>query len=258
MKSSLQQIQSRREQLTSVLKQEGYLSVGALSERFLVSEATIRRDLNALEKENHVTRTYGGALSEYDAVFSSFQRRTSERRHLKKRIAKAATDLIGQGESVFLDAGCTVYSIAERIAEGELRGLTIVTNSIPTAEIVAQRGLCEVHLLGGHLLPHQLTVVGLGASLSLAAWRFDLSFFGAQGMDEDGLWNSRDAITDFQRHVAGRSRQSIFCVDESKLHHSAPSFLVQWPEVDRLITTASKHMLENKGIELDDSRLRLA
>lgn len=62
MKSSLAEISVRRDRLASLLKKEGYFSVVDLAGRFLVSEATIRRDLRALEEENLITRTYGSTL----------------------------------------------------------------------------------------------------------------------------------------------------------------------------------------------------
>jgi len=250
MKSSTADIASRRVQLAELLKKEGYLSVSELSRRIRVSEATVRRDLGALEEQNQITRTHGGALSEYDTFFSSFYQRKSLNRELKKRIARSAAGLLEDNQRIFLDAGSTVYSVAAEISESSHRDLKIVTNSLPIAEIFVLRGTCEVHLLGGQLLPHQLIVVGPGVGLSLSAWRFDVAIFGAQAMDSNGLWNSQDQIVDFQRHVCGRSSQTVFCVDSTKLGQTGPSFLLRWQEVDRLVTTAPIELLNSKGVIL--------
>jgi DeoR/GlpR family transcriptional regulator of sugar metabolism len=254
MRSSVAEIHSRRERLSNLLRQEGYLSVSQLSKRFLVSEATIRRDLIALEKDRQITRTFGGALSEYDALFISFHQRKAQNRGLKQRIAKTAVTLLRPGQTIFLDAGSTVLAVASQIVASGLKDLTIVTNSLPIAEVFTSGGTSEVHLLGGHLLPHQLIVVGLGAGLSLSAWRFDLAFLGAQAMDREGLWNSQDGISDFQRHLCGRSSRSVFCLDESKLGQSGPSFLMQWREVDTLITTATPDQLSRISVTLEGDR----
>jgi DeoR/GlpR family transcriptional regulator of sugar metabolism len=258
MKSSLAEISARREGLTALLQKEGYLSVADLSARFSVSVATIRRDLTALQKENRITRTYGGALSEYDALFVPFYQRNAQQRRSKRRIARRAVGFVKPGNKLFLDAGSTVFAIAERIVESEAESLTVVTNSLPVAEVLASRGPCEVHLLGGRLLPHQLVLVGPGASLALSSWRFDLAFLSAEGMNPDGLWNSQDDISNFQRHVCGRSDQSVFCLDSTKLGSSAPSFLMGWSDVDSLVTTASYDQLLSAGISIHKDRWRPA
>ena len=136
MKSSLAEINARREGLATLLQREGYLSVSELAESFSVSEATIRRDLTALQKENRITRTYGGALSEYDALFVPFYQRNAQQRGLKGRIAREAARLIKRGNTLFLDAGSTVYALAERILEWDDGSLRIVTNSLPVAEVL--------------------------------------------------------------------------------------------------------------------------
>jgi DeoR/GlpR family transcriptional regulator of sugar metabolism len=244
------EIAARREGLASLLQREGYLSVTDLAGRFSVSEATIRRDLSALEQEKRITRTYGGALSEYDALFVPFYQRNAQQKDLKRQIARVAAQFIEPGSTLFLDAGSTIFALAERIVEIDDGSLKIVTNSLPVAENLASRGTSEIHLLGGNLLPHQLVLVGQGASLTLASWRFDIAFLSAEGMTKDGLWNSQDGISDFQRHVCGRSQRSVFCIDETKLGRTAPSFLASWSAVDTLVTTATQMQLAETGVDV--------
>ena len=138
-----------------------------------------------------------------------------------------------------------------QVASSGIDSLKVVTNSLPVAEALASRGSSEVHLLGGCLLPHQLVVVGPGASLSLSSWGFDLAFLSAEAMDAEGLWNSQDDISDFQRHLCGRSEQAVFCLDETKLGRKAPSFVMAWNEVGRLITTAKVEDCSDQGLVWD-------
>lgn len=258
MRSSLAEIRDRREGLTSLLQQEGYLSVAELSHRFSVSVATIRRDLDVLQEENRLTRTYGGALSEYDALFVPFYQRNAQRRGAKRRIAEAAVEHIQRGSTIFLDAGSTVFFVAEQIIELNDRTLTLVTNSLPVADLLASKGSSEVHLLGGRLLPHQLVLVGPGASIGLNPWHFDLAFLSAEGMDTDGLWNSQDDISNFQRHLCGRSKRPVFCLDDSKLGRNAPSFLMSWDAVDALVSTVDYTRLSASGVDLDRRKFKHA
>lgn len=248
MKSSWVEIRERRDRLAAVLVQEGYLSVGDLAGRFGVSEATIRRDLSALEKDKRITRTHGGALSEFDALFVPFQQRNMQNREAKRRIGQAALQLLQNGQVVFLDAGSTVYAVAEAIVESNLE-LQVVTNSLPVAEVLTSSPVVETHLLGGCLLPHQLIVVGPGVTLSLSAWHFEVSLFSAEGMNEQGLWNSQEDITGFQRHVHGRSETCAFCLDVSKLGRVAPSFLLPWSLINRVVSDAVPDQVASLGKE---------
>jgi len=255
MRTSAAEIRSRREGLAGLLRREGYLSVGELSNRFSVSEATIRRDLRILEQEKRVMRTYGGALSEYDELFIPFSQRNVQNRVSKQRIARAAVRHLHAGSTVFLDAGSTVFHITEEFVRHDIAPIRFVTNNLPAAEKLAKESAAEIHLLGGQLLPHQLIVVGPGAGLSLSPWRFDIAYLSAEGMNSEGLWNSRDAISEFQRHVCGRTRQAIFCIDESKLNRTAPSYLMSWQEVRHLITSAARRTLESFNINLNGATL---
>jgi DeoR/GlpR family transcriptional regulator of sugar metabolism len=251
MKSSLAEIADRRERLATLLRKEGYLSVSALSDRFKISEATVRRDLNALEKENRITRTYGGALSEFDALFVPFYQRNTQNREAKNRIAHAVLPLLQENQTLFLDAGSTVFAVAEAVAESGL-DVTVVTNSLPVAETLAAANSQNTHLLGGCLLPHQLVVVGAGSSLSLTAWQFDLALLSAEGMNAQGLWNSETEITDFQRHVCGRSASTVFCVDSSKIGRLAASFLLPWSQVERVVSDATDEQVNGLGADASE------
>ncbi|GAB4115413.1 MAG: DeoR/GlpR family DNA-binding transcription regulator [Acidobacteriota bacterium] len=253
MRSSWAEIQLRRERLASVLRQEGYLSVADLAARLGISEATVRRDLNALQQENRITRTYGGALSEFDALFMPFYERNRQNAEAKRRIAQTAVLEIEDGETVFFDAGSTVYAVTEALLAAGLR-IRAVTNSLPVAELFASHEHGELHLLGGRLLPHQLIVAGAGAGLSLSAWRFDAAFLGAEGMTPDGLWNSRDEISEFQRHVCARTDRAVFCLDASKLGRTAPSFLLPWPAIHTLVTDAPAETVLGWGLRPDQLR----
>ena len=97
-------------------------------------------------------------------------------------------------------------------------------------------------------------VVGSGTDLSLVPWEFDVALLSAEGMNRQGLWNSQEGISSFQRHVCAKSRRAAFCLDHSKLGKSAPSFLLPWERVPHLITDTPSTQLHRAGIELAENR----
>lgn len=232
------------------MQQQGHVSLQAICAQFGISEATARRDLAALEAGQQIVRTYGGALSEYSQRFASFRERLGVAAEGKLRVAQRARKKITSGSTVFFDAGTTLFALAEIIATEPLEALTVVTNNLPVAERLAGVPGLRLMLLGGELLPRQSTVVGEAALAALGRYRIDTAFLGAEGVNAEGIWNSEEEITAFQRHVAAAASQTFYCLDAEKLGRAAPAFLINWTSQPKLITDASPSLLKKHQIPL--------
>ncbi len=248
MKVPVHIVEARRGQIAAWMQQHGHASVQAICTAFDISEATARRDLVALERGRQIVRTYGGALAEYNLRFPSFQERRQREGEAKQEIAETAVRLIEPGQTLFLDAGTTLYAIAEALIRRPIADLEVVTNNLPVAETLASQGGVRVHLLGGELLTRQSALVGKVARAAVAHYRFDLAFLGAEGMDRAGLWNSQSELVALQQRVMKRARQSVACLDAGKLGQRAPVFLTSWERVDRLLTNANTSALVAAGL----------
>jgi DeoR/GlpR family transcriptional regulator of sugar metabolism len=248
VKVPLHVVRARRERLAQLIEQHRYLPVQELCRRLGVSEATARRDLAALVREKKITRTYGGALHEFNDRFPSFRERQSKAGRGKAKIATTALGFIERNRTCFFDSGTTVFAIAEAFRGHPVTPLTIVTSNLPVGEMLAAIPGVEVYQLAGQLLHLQSTLLGETARRSLEFWTFDVAFLSAEGMNAEGLWNSDAAIIEQQRAVLARSRRSVFCVDASKLNHKAPHFLLPWDRVDVLLTDATETKLRRAGI----------
>lgn len=248
MKVPLHIVLARRERLAAMIAQHGYMPVSELCRRLKVSEATARRDLAALAEEKKIKRTYGGAVSEFDNRYPSFAERVDTSRRAKSQIAAAAISYLSPGLTLFLDAGTTVYAIADAFRARPVTPMTVVTSNIPVGEMLAAIPGIEVYLVAGQLLARQSTLLGEAALRSLQFWRFDVAFLSAEGMNEQGLWNSQSAIVQQQKVVIQRSTRSIFCLDGSKLNRQAPDILLPWNGVEVLLTEVPLEKLEEARI----------
>ena len=233
-----------------MIAQHGYMPVSELCRRLKVSEATARRDLAALAGEKKIKRTYGGAVSDFDNRYPSFTERTGKSRKAKAQIAAAAVSYLSPGLTVFLDAGTTIYAIAEAFRARPLTPMVFITPNIPVGEMLAAIPGVQVFLVAGQLLARQSTLLGEAAVRSLQFWRFDVAFLSAEGMDAAGIWNSQAAIVAQQKVAIQRSARSIFCLDGSKLNRQAPDILLPWREVDVLLTEQPISQLVETGIEI--------
>lgn len=248
MKVPLHIINARRQQLAAWMQQYGHVSLQDICGRFKISEATARRDLAALAAGKQIVRTYGGALAEYNHRFASFRERQQQAADAKARIAKKARSRIRPNTTIYLDAGTTIYAVAEELQRDPVGSLDVVTNSLPVADILASVPQLRVYLLGGELLPRQSVLFGEVARKSLAFYRIDTAFLGAQAMNSKGLWNSHADVVAFQRRLMECAGSTVFCVDDSKLGGTAPVFLTGWSNVDAVLTNASSRSLASHDI----------
>lgn len=244
-------IDERREAMTLLLRDRAYLPVGELCRRFRISEATARRDLDALSRQKSVVRTFGGAMADYDRRFAPFADRLKLAAAAKGRIAKRAVGLVKPGMTIFLDAGTTMFTIAGLLQKSPIDGVRIVTSSLPVAEKLAHVAAVEVNLLGGRLLPNQSVLLGDAACKSAAMYRFDLAFLGAEAFGPGGVWNSAENVVELQHTVMNRSARHAMCLDGRKLGKTAPALLANWKDVDLLITDASRDDAKAASVEVD-------
>ncbi len=113
MPDDTQLVAVRQQQIADLINKNESAKLGELRTSFGVSEATIRRDLAALEAKGMIMRTHGGAVANLlvSQVLPNENRAVSNVEE-KTRIARAASKLIKGAETVFLDAGTTALQIA--------------------------------------------------------------------------------------------------------------------------------------------------
>jgi len=255
MKVPLHLVRARREQMAALLRERGYLPVAELCARFGISEATARRDLQSLAREEKVTRTHGGALGDYDRSFASFAERKTRAAEGKERIARAAHGLIRPGQTVFFDAGTTLLALARQVACQPVAGLKVITNSLPVAEALGNAGGVRIFLTGGEYLNRQAAFLGEVACATLKLWKFDAAFLGGEALTPRGILNSHADLTRFQRMVMRRSGVTRFLIDRTKLGAEAPALLVGWEAVSVLVSDVTQPQLREAGIPLRRNHL---
>ena len=247
MKVPRQVIENRRQRLEKLLAAHRYLPIQEVCQKLGISQATARRDFQALAREGRITRTHGGALLEFNERFPSFSERQKRAMKAKDVMARAARGVVESGATVFLDSGTTVAAVASELALAPQEGLRILTVNLPAAEILSGCRGVEVHLTGGQMFQRQSVLLGEEVVRSVERWHFDLAFLSAEGMDEQGLWNSQLEIVAHQHAVVRRARHHVFLLDRTKLGRRASHFLLPWAAVDHLLTDAKAEKLKKEA-----------
>jgi DeoR/GlpR family transcriptional regulator of sugar metabolism len=249
----------RRDQIARLVAERERVSVADLTSRFLVTDASIRRDLVILEDEGRLRRVHGGAVggsaSRHLGIYAGKAR---EHREEKARIGAAAAAMISVGDVVFLDSGTTVAALAARIP-GPLRrsnAITVVTHSLPVVEEIGAWESPHLVCLGGLYLPDYRAVVGPQTMAGLRELSADVVFLGCEGFTiEQGLTTPHVLVAEVGAMMAARARRVVVVADASKLGQSGFTPIVPITAVDTLVTdgAASPEHLERiraAGVEV--------
>lgn len=255
MRVPLHIVEARRERLRDMIRRDGFLPLADICRQLSISEATARRDLAVIEADGQITRTYGGALADYNTSFASLGERTKRARSAKSRIARAAARHVPATGTIFLDAGTTVLALARLLTRRKNHAITVVTNSLAVSAVLGGAPGISLHLLGGIFLHRQATLFGDHAVAALEGWTIDAAFLGAEAINSEGIWNSHEEVVRLQRAVLKKAKEAYFCIDASKLDRNTPHCVARWNESFRLVSDASAAQLRGSRITLDDARL---
>jgi DeoR/GlpR family transcriptional regulator of sugar metabolism len=219
------------------VREDGAVRVAELVDSLGVSDMTIRRDLVLLHERGLVEKTHGGAAAiPGSALFEpGFRAKSRLMRAEKDAIALAAVAMIEPGTAVALSAGTTTYALALRLVD--IPELTVVTNSIPVADVLHTRGRRDqtVILTGGVRTPSD-ALVGPLAVASIRSLHVDEVFMGVHGMDSRGFTtpNLLEAETNHALLEAGR--RLVVLADHTKWGVIGISSIARLDEADTLIT----------------------
>src|SRR3954470_4024740 len=168
----------RHQLLAQRSRRDGRVDVGDMAAELGVAPETIRRDLGVLERQGIVRRVYGGAVTVERLDFEpGVAQRDQTNAAEKERIARAALDELPERGTVLIDAGTTTARLASLLPTD--RELTVVTNSVPVAAIVAARASTTLHLLGGRVRGTTLAAVESWTLDALEGLLVDIAFLGA-------------------------------------------------------------------------------
>jgi len=179
--------EKRKALLIDKLRKDGYVQATDFASDIKISAATIRRDLIQLEKEGYCIRKRGGAVRSTQSVTMELPYEIKKNRNTaeKRRIANRALDLIENGDTILMDAGSTIYSLACLLHTKEQ--LTVITNDLNIAVKLAANPKINLICTGGIARPNVYTLQGVQVVEFINDLRVDKSFIGADAIHKDGI-----------------------------------------------------------------------
>jgi DeoR family transcriptional regulator of aga operon len=226
----------RQAQILQLISRQQRVSVAEICEKFSISEATARRDLETLAVEGRLQRVHGGAiaLSQAPAEAPILQRQ-GEQAEEKMRIGQAAAALVQDGETVFLGSGTTVLEAARNLRSRQ--NLTVITNSLPVVNVLAGLETITLICLGGILRDSELSFIGHLTEQALAEVRADKVLIGTRAISlGQGLTNDYLPETMTDRAILKAGRQVVVVADHTKFGRISTALLAPVDSVHTIVT----------------------
>ena len=229
--------------------------MAALETEFGVSPATVRRDLTELERQGKVRRTHGGAVMPGVAQHEdSFQQRLGEAVEAKKRLARAASELLETEETVFIDSSTTAYYAVRRMLP-DSSNLTILTSLLPVMDLFSTADPSAVNLLGfgGMFRALTLSFVGPCTVRMIESYRADRTFLSVKGITPEGqLTEANPLEAEVKRAMIRQAISPVLLVDGRKFERQGMSVIAHVSEVSLVMTADARRpyveALEDLGV----------
>lgn len=208
----------RRNKIEQIINKERSVLVLELAKQFDVTTETIRADLEKLEKQGVLVRTYGGAtLAEGGESELAITERDTVNYEGKQRIGKYAASLIKDGETIFLDASTSAWHLARCIKDKN--GITVITNAEKIASELASCYHIHVVCTGGELNPRNMSFVGRVAEKTIKDnYYANKFFFSCKGVTlMRGLVDSSEGEAEIKKAMLACSESAIFLCDKNKI-----------------------------------------
>lgn len=244
----------RHRRIQELLRERQVVRVSALSELLGVSEVTIRRDLEAMERKGLLERTHGGAVrAQHMRIEPAYLEAAATHPEEKRLIGETAARFVEPGDTIFLNGGTTTLQVFRHL---DVSGVRVITNHVGIAVEAAARDV-DLLLLGGQYRPASNSLVGPFATEALRRLFATKSFIGVEGISlRFGLTTPTPAEAEIARLMMERTKGAVTVVaDHSKIGTVADVVIAPLEEVDRLVVDAGidqevRERLVEMGVEV--------
>lgn len=225
----------RRQKIMEKIRLDQKVYVADLAKAFKVTEETIRRDLEKLEAQDLLRRSYGGAiLTESTSEDFSYKRRSTINSESKLAIAEKAARLIQDGDTIMMDSSTTCQALLQRLKEQ--KDITIITNSIRLMNDFMGSGF-KMICTGGTMRESSCALTGSITSQTLEKYFVDFAFISCKGIDrEKGIMESNESESRIKSIMIRQARKAVLLVDHSKFDKTAFVKCDDFSQIDTIVT----------------------
>lgn len=226
---------TRTQSILLELERNGRVLVVDLARKFNVSEVTIRKDLDTLQRHSMLRRVRGGAVPVGDTDEGSFEMRIRHSARAKRAIAARARSLVQPGDVIAIDSSTTCYYLATELLD--IGNLVVITNGLRTAELFLERSTAMVVMPGGVLRRSAASMVSPIGDVLAGRGRIDKGFFGLMGLStEFGMLDLVAEEAQTKRYLAAACNELFGMFDSSKVGRFAMHSFAPTDRITALVT----------------------
>lgn len=243
----------RLSEIRERLMRESQVTIRELAAEFSVSTMTIRRDLERLEAQGVLVRTFRGAMAAPGAAESASVPGMEPVSPVKQAIGRRAVSLVQPGQTILVDAGTTTLEVVRCLPRHS--GISLVTNSLDAVNLLRSAGL-RILLLGGYLSTDEVRLYGPLTEDSLAGLHADLLFVGCVGAcSRTGFYMSDLYLTSNVRAMIAAAGRVVVVAESAKFTRRSLSCYALPHEVQTVVTDDGlpeddRSALREAGIEV--------
>jgi DeoR/GlpR family transcriptional regulator of sugar metabolism len=227
----------REKKIIELLEQQGSVTVSFLAEYFGISKVTIRRHIDKIAKDiKTIQRVRGGAISnKIEPTYEPLEIKAKKFIKIKEKIGNMATSLIKEGDTIILDSGSTNQYIAGGL--GSFKEITIITNDLEIALIVARFAHLKTIFAGGEIRPYLFSSYGPLTENFFDSLVVDKLFLGVAAIDLDmGITNTEINEATLKQKMINSSKEIIVMADSSKFNKSSLALVTDFSNIDIVIS----------------------
>ena len=225
--------------LLKSVQDRGSVTVEQLAEQLGVTLQTVRRDVQRLAENGHVTRFHGGVrLPSSTTENLGHQQRVRLNADAKTRIARSVAAAVPHDCSLILNIGTTTEAIARALSQHT--GLRVITNNLNVASILSANPHCEVIVVGGVVRGRDHGIVGEAAVDFIRQFKVDIALIGISGIESDGSLRDYDyREVKVSQTILTHAREVWLAADHSKFNRPAMVEMGTIEQIDHLFTDAA-------------------
>ena len=247
---NMKKMELRHTKILELLTEKNKVDVTELSQNLGVSQVTIRKDLDMLEKKGLIVREHGFAtLNGQDDM----NNRLAYHYDIKQQLAKSACQMIEDGETIMIESGSCCALLAQEIASTK-KDVTIITNSSFIADYIRQYSQVKLILLGGEYQKEAQVVVGPMTRRCVEAFFVDKFFIGTDGFSKNTGFTGNDYMrSETVRDMARQAAHVIVVTESSKFQQVCLVNLLPTQDVycvvtDGMIPQESEEYLQSQNV----------
>jgi DeoR/GlpR family transcriptional regulator of sugar metabolism len=230
----------RRQRILTALRASPSVRLSSLAKLFGVTKETIRRDIDELSEQGHLSRIYGGAVAPFMNYEPGLRERTKLNQEGRRRMAARAVSLVHDFNVLMIDTGATMAHVCEQLAQtvsgsGEV-ALTVITNSLKNTTTLATNPAIRVIVCPGTYDDREAAAFGSQTVEFISRYNADAFLSSAGGIGVDGLTDANSEAVAVKRAMLARSARNLFVIEAAKFNSVLFERVCTLSEVNELVT----------------------